>query len=240
MMKPAKTVYKSDLFGRALLDFHKQKACCDLITWTDISPPEILRIAYFFRTYAEMPQHEQAALSLARGRILDIGAGAGAHSIWLQNRGADVTALEHSPALSELLRLRGIRNVKAADFFSLDKDGPYDTLLLLMNGAGMIGRLERAEAFFRQLHKLTHKNARILVHLSDIAYLYEAYGHPFPDDRYYGETKFFLKYGPYCTEPFPWIYFDPDLFGYLAGRYGFRAETILEEDTGDFLVRLTK
>jgi len=230
---------EKDLLGLAILDYVQGRPR-DLITWTTVSPPEILRTSYLFRTFEDMPPHERLALSMARGHILDVGAGSGTHSLHLQNRGHRVTALEISPRACEAMDLRGVRDIRRADFFTFDPGVRYDTVLLLMNGAGIMGTLDRAEDFFLRLHSLLAPDGQVLLHTSDISYVYYAYDIPLPLHRYYGEVEFRIKYGDICGEPFPWLYFDEHTLGRLAALYGFDSQILRYDEAGDTLIRLTK
>ena len=83
-----------DLFGQAILDFYTQNNPQPLYTETSISEVDDMDVAYLFRTFKNMPKLEQKALQLAYGRVLDIGAGAGCHAVYLQQKGFEVTALD--------------------------------------------------------------------------------------------------------------------------------------------------
>ena len=228
-----------DLMGFAMWEYvHGRRR--DIVTWTSLTPPEIFRTAYLFRSYDEMPLHEQKALQSARGRILDIGAGSGVHSLWLQQRGKDVTALERSPYAVKTMQKRGVKHIIHQDFFRFHPSRPYDTVLLLMNGAGIMGSLQNAPSFFRRLHDITAPRGKILVHMSDISYVYYAYNRPLPLNRYYGEVIFYWKYGQVCGNPFPWIYFDRYTFAREAARFGFIARLMHEDGGGDVLVEMMK
>ncbi len=227
-----------DLFGRALLDFVKGKAE-DMVTWTSVSPPEILRTAYFFRTWEEMPLYEQRALEMCAGKVLDVGAGSGCHALVLQERGVDVTALENSPAAMEVLAVRGVQKRVFAGFFDGNLQGQYDTLLFLMNGVGMVEKAGRLDLWFARTDALLAPGGRALVHLSDISYLYEVYGRPFPADDYYGDVDFYLKYKGMC-ESFPWTYVGVDIFSYFAEKNGFALRVCMETEKGDVLAEIWK
>lgn len=238
-MKYSSDPYKEDLFGRAIWDYVRGEPA-DIITWTSITPPEILRTGYLFRTYDEMPAHEKVALELARGKILDVGAGSGVHSLHLQSTGKRVTALERSRYACMAMDAQGVRDIREADFFYFSPGEKFDTVLLLMNGGGIMGTLDRAEDFFLKLWQLLSGEGQVLIHMSDISYVYYAYDKPLPLDRYYGEVMFYLKYKGMCGKPFPWLYFDTETFRHIAAAYGFDTETVKYDIDGDVLVRAVK
>ncbi len=99
-----------DIFGKALLDYQNGNYSEDLITWTNISEEDELPLPYLFRDYSEMPKLEQKALQLARGNVLDVGCGAGNHSLWLQEKGFNIKAIDNSKGAIEVCKKRGILN----------------------------------------------------------------------------------------------------------------------------------
>ncbi len=227
-----------DLFGRALWDYVNGRRR-DMITWTQLSPPEILRTDYLFRDFDRMPEGERRALEMSRGRILDVGAGSGSHSLWLQEQGRDVMALDASILACRTMEKRGVRHIIPRDFFACKPFRRFDTLLLLMNGAGIMQRAARIDAFFEQLNALTAPGGQVLIHSSDIYYLYPAFDLPLPLDTYYGDVDFHIKYGDACQQ-FPWTYPDPDLLSLHAGRHGFRVHRVCENEDGDVLLQCLK
>ncbi len=227
-----------DLLGLALWDYVNGDPH-DLISWTNISPPEIFRTAYMFRDYAQMPYHERVALKEAKGKILDVGAGAGSHVLALQAMGKDAEALERSYRSVQTMRLRNVKRVIHGDFFLMQPLRQYDTLLFLLNGAGMAGEMARMPLFFEQIRLFLRPGGKAIVHMSPVDYVYEMFRLPKPHDRYYGEVKFYIKYRNMCQEPFPWIYFDPDTFSALAKDSGFDSRMLAdEEETGDYLLEI--
>ena len=227
-----------DLFGRALWDYVRGQGR-DMITWTSLTPPEILRTAYLFRTYDQMPGHERMALQLARGRILDIGAGSGSHTLWLQEQGADVYAVDASRLACRTMERRGVRRRLWADVFRYKPGRRFDTLLMLMNGAGMAGRRSEGARLFELWMRLLAPGGQVLVHTSDIAYVYAAYDLAFPADSYYGDVRFYLKYGRQCTV-FDWVYWAPGDLLADARAFGFHGQTLYRDEWGDALLRFTR
>lgn len=232
-----------DLFGKAILDYQTGNNPENLITETSISEEDEMSVAYLFRSYAEMPKMEQKALQLAKGRMLDVGCGAGSHSLYLQNeRQLDVTAIDVSPSAIEACKLRGIKKAVAIDVMQL-KDEKFDTILLLMNGAGMCGKLSKMPEFLQKLKSLLNEGGQILLDSSDIIYMFdedEDGGKWIPSEtEYYGEVFFNISYKGEKEEPFDWMYIDYNTLQNAAHAYGLECELVLEGEHYDYLAKLS-
>jgi len=230
-----------DLFGKAILDYQQGNYTEDIITSTSISEEDSLPIPYLFRSYKEMPELEQTALQLAKGNVLDVGCGAGSHSLYLQNeRNMEVTAIDVSEAAIEACKLRGIENAIHGDIMKFS--GQFDTILLLMNGAGMCGKLDRIGAFLNHLKTILTKDGQILVDSSDIIYMFdedEDGGKWIPSTNYYGELLYNVSYKGEHETPFNWLYIDYNTLQNAANACGLQCELILEGEHYDYLAKLT-
>ena len=230
-----------DLFGKAILDFQTNNSPEDLITETSISEADEMSVAYLFRTYDEMPKLEQKALQLAKGKILDVGCGAGSHSLTLQNdRNLEVTSIDISPNAIQACALRGLKNAKVQDIMTLENE-KFDTILLLMNGTGIFGTLKETPNFLNKLKSLLHPNGQILIDSSDIIYMFdqdEDGAYEIPANGYYGELTFTVSYKNETEDPFPWLYLDYNTLQNAAFANGLQCELILEGEHFDYLARL--
>ncbi|NGY38547.1 class I SAM-dependent methyltransferase [Flavobacterium sp. XN-5] len=232
-----------DLFGKAILDYQTNNSPEDLITETTISEEDEMSVAYLFRSYKEMPKMEQKALQLAKGKILDVGCGAGSHSLYLQNDlNLVVTAIDISPNAIEACKLRGIKDARVQDVMTLEKES-YDTILLLMNGAGMCGKLKNIPNFLLKLKSLLNPGGQILMDSSDIIYMFdddEDGGKWIPsDNEYYGEVVFNIGYKGEKEKPFNWMYIDYNTLQNAAFANNLQAELILEGEHYDYLAKLS-
>ncbi|MCW5520683.1 class I SAM-dependent methyltransferase [Aureitalea sp. L0-47] len=230
-----------DIFGQALLDYHRGNYTEDLRTETSISEPDEMPLPYLFRSYEEMPEIEQTALDESRGDILEVGCGAGNHGLYLQKKGLKVTAIDESPGAIEVSRDRGIRkteNVRLLEF----EGGPFDTILLLMNGTGIFARLEFVPNYLKHLKSLLKPGGQVLVDGSDLQYMYDRTEEGaiwVPADRYYGELDFIISYKGQSTPPFPWLYLDERLLEEYTTQAGFEFEIVVRGENFDYLARLT-
>ncbi|MFE3868023.1 class I SAM-dependent methyltransferase [Flavobacterium sp. LS2P90] len=232
-----------DLFGKAILDYQTNNAPEDLITETTISEEDEMSVAYLFRLYDEMPQMEQKALQLAKGKILDVGCGAGSHSLSLQNeRNLNVTSIDISANAIQACTLRGLKNAKVQDVMALENE-KYDTILLLMNGAGMCGKLKNIPNFLLKLKSLLNPGGQVLLDSSDIIYMFdddEDGGKWIPSKKdYYGEIVFNISYKGEKEKPFDWMFIDYNTLQNAALDNGFQCELILEGEHYDYLAKLS-
>lgn len=231
-----------DLMGKAIWDFYYHENPEDLQTETSISELDELPVAYLFRNFEEMNTIERKALELSKGKTLDIGAGAGSHTLYLQNeRDLEVTALDISPKSVEVCRLRGIRSAVAKNMLTFSGEN-YDTILLLMNGTGIFQSLKVIDIYLKKLHSLLNENGQILIDSTDILYMFdedEDGGVYIPAEGYYGELDYIVHYKGESEDPIKWLYLDFNTLKNASENNGFKIEKILQEEDS-YLARLTK
>lgn len=237
------TKFMKDLFGKAILDYQTNNNPEDLLTETSISEEDVMSVAYLFRNYAEMPKIEQKALQLAKGKILDVGCGAGSHSLTLQNdRQLDVTSIDISENAIQACKLRGLKNVKVQDLMTLEND-KFDTIIVLMNGPGICGKLKNLPKFLLKLKSLLNDGGQILMDSSDIIYMFdedEDGGKWIPtENEYYGETIFTITYKGEKEKPLDWLFLDYNTLQNGAFANGLQCELLLEGEHYDYLARLS-
>ena len=232
-----------DLFGKAILDFQTNNFPEDLITETTISEEDELSVAYLFRDFSGMPILEQKALLLAKGKVLDVGCGAGSHSLYLQKeKNLEVTAIDISNNAVEACRLRGVSNVNNIAILELNFDEKFDTILLLMNGTGIFGTLKETPLFLEKLKSLLNPSGQILIDSSDIIYMFDDDddgGKWITGNGYYGELTFTVSYKSEIEETFPWLYLDYNTLQNAAFANGLECELVLEGGHYDYLAMLS-
>jgi 2-polyprenyl-3-methyl-5-hydroxy-6-metoxy-1,4-benzoquinol methylase len=231
---------KGDPIGKAILDFSKSRKPADIIVHSDLCDDDIIPVEILFRSYSEMPALEKKALSLCKGKILDVGGGAGVHATWLKDHGFDVTVLESSTGAITYLK-----ELRFKTFYSLFEDfetaEKFDTLLMLMNGIGIAGKLSNLETFLVKAKKMLHPGGQLIFDSSDVKYLYEDEDGSFLIDlnaEYYGNFKFQMTYKKEVGEWFDWLYVDYDTIHMVAKKIGAKSERITEQDN-HYLAKIT-
>lgn len=230
-----------DLFGQAILDFQTNNSPEDLQTETSISEADEMPVAYLFRVFDQMPLLEQTALELAKGKTLDVGCGAGSHSLYLQDKGLEVTAIDISAKAIAACHLRGLKHARVQHVLAIQNE-TFDTILLLMNGTGIFRTLKELPTYLQKLQSLLNPNGQILIDSSDLIYMYdenEDGSYSIPAEGYYGELTFTVSYKGQTEEPFPWLYLDYKTLQRAAQAHGFQCELLVEGDHYDFLARLS-
>lgn len=228
-----------DPIGKAILDYAKFKKPADIIVSSDLCEDDIIPVEVLFRSFEEMPELEKQALSLSRGKVLDVGAGAGVHALYLQDMGLQVDAIDLSEGAVQHMKSQGIKASKQ-DFFQYT-GGPYDTILMLMNGIGIAGKLSNLERTLEHAKSLLKPGGQILCDSSDIKYLYEDEdGSVWIDlnNEYYGNFHFWMSYRKERGTRFDWLYADFDSLFKAAKNVGLKASRVYDKDD-HYLAQLT-
>jgi precorrin-6B methylase 2 len=230
----------NDPFGEAIHDYFENGKAPDLVVNSNYTEDENIPVSYLFRTKNEMPEIEITALEYCRGKILDIGAAAGCHSVILQEKGFEITALEKSEKACEVLKKRNISKIVCDDIFNYTGT-KFDTILLLMNGAGIGETLTGLKKLLLHLKKLLAENGQILIDSSDIKYLFEEEDGSFwidlTNDSYYGEMEYEVKYKESVSK-FKWLFVDFQNLKKIAGKAGFDCKLVENGEHNDYLAQL--
>lgn len=230
-----------DPMGAAIADYHHRGKASKLRVFSSFFDEDEIPVSQLFRSLEEMPPLEQTALQLASGKILDCGAGSGCHSLALQAMGKEVHAIDISPLSVEVMQQRGVTKATHTNLFDIHFVEKFDTILMLMNGSGIIGKLNRMPLFFDKMKQLLNPGGCIYMDSSDLRYLFEEEDGSMEidlADDYYGEIDFQMQYKQIKGDPFDWLYIDFQTLSLYAAQNGFTAELIQEGEHYDYLARL--
>lgn len=230
-----------DPMGAAIADYFTKGRAAKLRVFSSQFDEDEIPAEQLFRTFDEMPVLEQEALRRATGKILDCGAGSGCHALALQDMGKQVEAIDISPLSIETMQKRGVRQAYCVNLFDEHYLQKFDTILMLMNGSGIIGKLENMSTFFAKMKQLLNPGGCIYMDSSDLRYLFEDEDGSFLIDLaagYYGEIDFRMQYKQVKGEPFDWLYVDFQTLSFYAAENGFKAELVKEGEHYDYLACL--
>lgn len=233
---------ESDPIGQAVSNFYFQNDNTPIKVFSRVVEDEDMPPEYFFRKINDMPLLERIALKKCEGKVLDVGACAGCHSVWLQSKKIDVTALEISQLCCNVLKNRGILKVENSTVLSYHQS-KFDTILLLMNGIGIAGTISGLSILLKHLKTLLNKGGKILLDSSDLIYLYEQDDGTFLVDisaeNYYGEIDYQLTYKDIKGDFFSWLFADQIILSDIADEIGFNTKILEYGPHYNYLAELT-
>ncbi len=242
MKKQQRDHIDKDVFGTAVNAWYRHRDPTNIIVHSPDFDDDIIEVSYLFRDYKDMPVIEKKALDFCSGRVLDVGCGAGSHAIYLQDKkNLAVTGIDISAGAIQIAKERGLKDARNLNFFNL-KDEKYDTLLLLMNGTGIIGKLKHLDNFFEHSRNFIAPGGKILIDSSDLRYLFDE-----DEDGgiwvemnsdYYGELVFSISYKNHISAPFPWLYIDFKMLCLAAAKNGYSCKMLQEGEHYDYLAEL--
>lgn len=231
-----------DLHGQAMLDYlgGDEGAHCILRRDDGVAYPPVYAGQFF---YPEgLPAVDRVAVEHCAGRVLDIGAGAGSHSLAIRERGLDVTSVEISPKAVEVMRRRGVPRPVVGDVFDPHPE-PFDTVLVILN-IGIVRNLEGLDRFLRHLGTLLTDSGRLITDSVDprdsADESYRRYAEAkAARGRYLGERTVRFEYRGQTSDWFEWMHIDPVTLGEHVRRAGYTMEP-LARDGRRFLVSIGK
>lgn len=231
-------------FGRALLAYSGGDSRAEVVVRRDDGTEATIPAALFFREESGFTELERTATGLCRGSVLDIGAGAGSLSAVLQRRGHPVTAIDISPEAIAVARGRGVVVVHCADVFDFE-GGPFDTLLMMGHGIGMVETLGGLRRFLARAHSLLAVAGQLIVDSLDVRVTNDPANLAYHEanriaGRYVGEVRmqfdFHGRKGPYCS----WLQVDSETLRGLSEQAGWECEVVRRGENGNYLARLQR
>ncbi len=158
-MKP-----KQDAYGQQLLALYKDPTVPELVerddNWLKVSNYN----AIYFSEYAKWHKKEKEALSLVKGKVLDVGCGAGRHALYFQNKGFDITGIDNSPGAIKVCKKRGLKKAKLVPIEKVDTFKPhsFDTVIMFGNNLSLLASYKKAKVLLKKLYRITTHNAQII------------------------------------------------------------------------------
>jgi len=213
--------------GAALLDCFRGDGAATLICHQDGERDDVPAAFWLRETLDAL---ELQALDLCRGRVLDLGAGAGPHALALQRQGHDVTAIDIVPECVSIMLERGVRNALHADLFTFE-GGPFDTVISLCNGLDKVGRLTELPRFLDRMRQLLVPTGQLIVDSFDLRVgaddaCLARMARKHAAGRYFGEMDLAFEYGGRTGAPFCTLQVDFETFVRIAASAGWEVELL--------------
>ena len=157
-----------DAFGRMLWAYYNGQRVFEIDERDDGYIEASTSPKMYFSDYEDWPQHEKKAIEYVKGRVLDIGCGAGRHSLYLQKKGLDVLGIDNSPLAIKVCKLRGLKKAKIMSIEDIDfKPKSFDTIIMMGNNFGLFGSFQKARSLLKRFHKITSDDGLIVAETRD-------------------------------------------------------------------------
>lgn len=231
-------------FGLALKEFYEGNKYAKVIFHRDDGLKEDHHVFLYFRSQRDFSLIENQAIALCRGKVLDIGAGVGPHSLELQKMGLEVYAIDISFNACEIMKKRGVMNVKCSTVYDL-KEITFDTILLMGRSIGFVENLLGLKKFLNFCNGLLNSGGFILLDSFDVQQTTNQTHLAYQNEnsksgRYFGEIRLQLEYKGQIGEKFQILHVDPYTLTKTAKEVGWSCDTIYKEKNGDFLAKIFK
>jgi len=207
----------------------------------DVHPPSL-----YFTTYNEWPKFQQDALALAQGRVLDIGCGAGRHSLYLQDRGLDVLAIDTSPLAIDICKKRGVKKTRLMSIAGIRQSlGTFDTVLMLGNNFGLLQDRTRSARLLGRLHRITAPQAIIIAetldpHKTDDRFHLDYHRLNKERGRLSGQVRIRVRYRKYRTPWFDYLFVSKDEMREIVEASGWRVTRFFDSGDSLYIAKLEK
>jgi 2-polyprenyl-3-methyl-5-hydroxy-6-metoxy-1,4-benzoquinol methylase len=230
-----------DTYSQALKNYHDGKEPFNYEIVRDDGYSSIVPLSVFFDDsgYSNI---ELLALDRCKGKILDVGAGAGRHSLELQRRKVNITAIDISHSAVDIMKNRGVEKIIHSDIMSLS-NVKYDTLLMLMNGIGMVENPENLDKFLLKAKQLLSKNGVIIFDSVDVLktenpkhILYREKN--IKNGDFPGQQKLKINYAGAKGEWFYWLHLSFEEVSQVVKKYGFAIELVSMQENGQYIAEL--
>ena len=157
-----------DAFGQEIWAYYKGKEICEIVERDDGYFSAHQNPKVYFSEFKDWPFIEQKAMEYVKGRVLDVGCGAGRHSLYLQEKGFDVLGIDSSPLAVKVCELRGLKKVKVTSVQNINfKPNSFDTIIMMGGNFGLLGNIETARRLLKRFHRITSENAIMIAETRD-------------------------------------------------------------------------
>jgi len=240
-MKP-----EEDAYGQEVWAYYKGDYSFEIVERDDgyfnvSSGPRV-----YFSSYEDWDPQEKRAMEFVKGRVLDIGCGAGRHSLYLQEKGFDTLGIDASPLAIKVCKLRGLKKAEVMSIEDVNfKPNSFDTIIMMGNNSGLFGGFKKAQRLLRSFHKITSENALIIAEGKDP---YKTSNPAHTDyhklnrnrGRMSGQLRIRVRFGKYATKWFDYLIVSKEEMKELLSGTGWKVKEFLDSGDSSYIAVIEK
>jgi SAM-dependent methyltransferase len=235
-----------DAYGHQVYDFLKGKDASEIVERDDSFFDVSAGAEYYFAKYGKWHSREKRAMRFVKGRVLDIGCGAGRVSLHLQRKGFDVLGVDISPLAVRVCKIRGLRKAKVIPITRLSsRFGMFDTLIMFGNNFGLFGNPERARWLLKRFRNMTTEHARIIAESIDPYKTNDPAHHSYQAfnkrrGRMPGQIRIRVRYRKYVTPWFDYLLVSRREMEHILRGTGWEVRKTLDSKSGAYIAIIEK
>ncbi len=235
-----------DAIGHGMLEYYSTGKAMEIIERDDGHFNVSEGFAAYFSEPDLWPDRYKEALKHVHGRVLDIGCGAGMHTLYLQEQGVSVTAVDNSPKAIEVCRLRGVKDARILPITKISRHiEPFDSIIMLGNNFGLFANPQRAKRLLQRFNNLTFPGGTL------IAESYDPYQTEDPDHLAYhklniqrgrmaGQVRLRVRFRKHKTDWFDYLFVSQDEMLQILEGTGWQLNRFIESTTPAYIAILDK
>ncbi len=235
-----------DAQGKAMLAYLKGKRSFEVVERDDGYVDVGGGPGIYFLPYEKWNENEKEAMKYVKGMVLDIGCGAGKHSLYLQEKGFKVTGIDISPSAVEVCRRRGLRDVRGLSIDEISGDlGQIDTIIMMGNNFGLFENLTKAKKLLGKFHIITTEKAMIIAETrdpydTDIPEHMEYHERNRKKGRMAGQLRLRIIYKMYRTPWFDYLLVSKEEMNNILRDTGWKLKKTFDGKMGTYIAIIKK
>lgn len=237
--------YEKDTFGKILWALYKGREVFEIYERNDGYVSVDVPKTYFSR-YEDWARHQKRAMEFVKGRVLDVGCGAGRHSLYLQKKGFDVIGIDVSPLAVKICRLRGVKKAKVMSIKEISfKPNSFDTIIMMGNNFSLFNNFRKAKRLLKRFQKITTENALIIAETRDPyktsnpEYL-EYYKINRNIGRMSGQLRCRIRFEKYVSKWFDWLMVSKEEMKEILERTGWKVKEFIDSKDSQYIAVIEK
>lgn len=237
---------EEDAYGQLIYAYYSGNEVYEIAERDDgyISASPLPKV--YFSSYDEWPPNEKKAMEYIKGRVLDIGCGAGRHSLYLQEKGFDVLGIDISPLAIKVCQLRGLKKAEVMSFDEVYfKPDSFDAVIMMGNNFGLFGSFKKAKRLLRRLHKMTSSNALVIAE-TQAPYKTENPAHleyqklNRKRGRMDGQVRLRVRFGKFATPWFDYLMVSKEEMSEILKGTGWKVKEFLDSEGPQYITLIEK
>jgi len=245
MRKTKSMKTEEDAYGQEIWAYYKGREVFEIVERDD-GYIDALNPKVYFSEYEDWPPIEQKAMEFVKGRVLDIGCGAGRHSLYLQKKGFDVLGIDISPLAIKVCKLRGLKKAKIMSIQDTNfKPNSFDTIIMMGNNFGLFGNFKKARKLLKKFHKMTSENALIIAdtrnpYKTDNPAHLEYHKVNKERGRMGGQVRIRVRFGKYATKWFDYLMVSKKEMKEILNGTGWKVKEFIDSEDSQYIAIMEK